>query len=115
MMAGQTDIPVGTVATSADVATDDGSISGSDATTGAILISRGAELRTASAARYATNATLAAMASHAAFDGRIGCGTGAPCAEMSRRRASSRARKSGDGSMVGRLRTNMRLRRTTVS
>src|SRR5215210_843997 len=114
MIAGHTDIPVGTVATRAGVATDEGSISGSDATTGASWISDGVPRRTTSAARYATNATPAASAQNDAYEPAIERRAGTGEAEASNR-AWRRKRKSGDTSIDGRLLTNIRLRRTTVS
>src|SRR5437762_13832633 len=108
-MAGHTDIHVGTVATSAGVVTGDGSYSGTLATTGAMRISVGVERRTASAARYASKTTLAANAKNAGYDGRIGRGANSGDTDTDRSRASSRARKSGHGSIAGRLLTNMTL------
>src|SRR5205809_2287248 len=113
MMAGHTDIPVGTVATSADVATGDGSVSGNDATTGGIRTTRGT-CRTTVVARYATRTSDAATAKTATVGMRSACER-VTISGAERNRASSRARKSGDGSMAGRLFTNIRLRRTSMS
>src|SRR5688572_25124123 len=100
MIAGQTDIPVGTVATNADVATGDGSDSGVEATTGARRISRGI-VRSVSVARYVMNITPAAAAATTTYE--IRDRRGITSRGDARSRASSRARKSGDVSMVGRL------------
>src|SRR5687767_1351831 len=113
MIAGQTDMPVGTVATNPDVATGDGSDSGVEATTGARRISRGAAVRSVSVARYARNITPAAAAATTTYD--IRDRRGVTSRGDARSRASSRARKSGDVSMVGRLFTSIRLRRTSMS
>src|SRR5688572_22242995 len=116
MIAGHTDMPVGTAATMAGVATCIGSDCGSVATTGAITISGGSERRTRSLARYVTNATAAAIDVNARTENRIGFGTEiAGSRATARSFASRRARKLADGSIRGRLRTSIRLRRIRVS
>src|SRR5688500_3616022 len=114
MMAGQMDIPVGTVATNVGVPMCEGSSGGRVATTGAMGSGVGTR-RSMSAARYVTNATPAASTAKVRYDGRTGYDGATREAVDARNRASSRSRKCAEGSMTGRFLTRSRLRRTTVS
>src|SRR3982751_4540273 len=70
MIAGHTDMPVGTAATSAVAANGDDSMSGTDATTGGRRISRGSARRVANNPSSATNPTAAASRANDAYEMR---------------------------------------------